>query len=195
MSGTVDQRRQDRTELGELVSRMARGSEAALARFYDLTVGHAYALARCIVRDEAAATEVVEDAYLAAWREAKAGESGRGGALAWLLATVRRRALALVENRSDACLRDLGADADAFGRSDDCGIELTRAMDRGSAAAAALARLSPQACRMLGLAFFRGLTHQEISTVCELPLATVEAVMAQACLQLQRPAAVTESAA
>lgn len=187
--GGTDDTGHDPAELGELVVRMARGSQGALARFYDVTVGRAYALALCIVHDEAAALEAVEEAYVAAWREAAVGAAGPGGALAWLLALVRRRGLELVRQRPPPpALGVEGEPPPGPARHDDCGQDLMRMMARGSGAAAALARLSPQARRMLGLAFFRGLTHQEISVICDLPLATVEAAMAQACLQLAPPA-------
>jgi len=61
-------------------------------------------------------------------------------------------------------------------------LELFR---RDSAVRAALAALKPQARQLLALAFFRGLTHQEIAACSGLPLGTVKATLHRACRQLR----------
>ena len=56
------------TALAELLQRSSRGDEAAFAAVYDATSSRAYGLALRVVRNPAQAEEVVQEAYLDAWR-------------------------------------------------------------------------------------------------------------------------------
>lgn len=61
------------TGLRELLAAIASRDQAALARFYDQTIGRVYGIALRITRRSEAAEEVAEDVYLQVWREAGSG--------------------------------------------------------------------------------------------------------------------------
>ena len=82
------QRSQEEELLAALMARIAGGEQAALASFYDATVGRAYGLALSVCGgDQAAAEATVEDAYASAWRSARTRPEG--ATLPWLLGLVR----------------------------------------------------------------------------------------------------------
>lgn len=173
-------------ELPGLIARMAAGDQRALERLYDLTVGKTYALALRIVRERGAAEEVVEDTYWQAWREAQRFDAARGRPLAWLLTICRSRALDALRRADPAQpteeverLQDAAAEPDADP------LDLLQALQRGSAIRSALNELKPQARQLVALAFFRGLTHQEIADFCAMPLGTVKTTLHRACQQLK----------
>src|SRR5262245_42254642 len=56
--------------LRSLVAELSTGDEAALAAIYDATSRRVYGLAMRIVRDRAAAEEVVHEVYAQVWRQA-----------------------------------------------------------------------------------------------------------------------------
>ncbi|HJR89021.1 MAG TPA: sigma factor, partial [Aeromicrobium sp.] len=56
-------------DLGELLRRCSRGEESAFADFYDATASRAWGVALRVVRNRAHAEEVVQEAYLSAWRQ------------------------------------------------------------------------------------------------------------------------------
>jgi RNA polymerase sigma-70 factor (ECF subfamily) len=173
-------------DLAGLVARMAQGDEQALCAFYDLTLGKAYALALRIVRQSDAAEEVVEDAFFQSWREAGRYDAGRGNPMAWLLTMVRSRALDWLRRRDDA--QTFGDPLEFEGRlgADENGPEeILAALERSSAVHAALLELSPQARQLVALAFFRGLTHEEIAAACRMPLGTVKTVLHRACAKMR----------
>jgi RNA polymerase sigma-70 factor (ECF subfamily) len=172
--------------LADLVARMAQGDEQALGGFYDQTLGKAYALALRIVRQPDAAEEVVEDAFYQAWREAARYDAGRGNPLAWLLTMVRSRALDWLRRRDNAQTYGDPVEFEAHIGADEKGPEeILAAVERSSAVHAALLQLSPQARQLVALAFFRGLTHEEIAASCQMPLGTVKTVIHRACAKMR----------
>jgi RNA polymerase sigma-70 factor (ECF subfamily) len=165
---------------------MAQHDEQALGDFYDQTLGRAYALALRIVRRPDTAEEVVEDAYFQAWREASRYDAGRGAPLAWLLTIVRSRALDALRRRDDAQTYNDPMEFEARIGADENGPEeILAAVERSSAVHAALLGLSPQARQLVALAFFRGLTHEEVAACCRMPLGTVKTVLHRACAKLR----------
>ena len=168
--------------LADLVAR----DEQALGGFYDQTLGKAYALALRIVRRPDAAEEVVEDAFYQAWREAARYDAGRGNPLAWLMMMVRSRALDCLRRRDDAQTYEDPVEFEArIGAEENGPEEILDALERSSAVHAALLELSPQARQLVALAFFRGLTHEEIAASCRMPLGTVKTVIHRACAKMR----------
>ena len=177
--------------LAGLVARMAQGDEQALGDFYDQTLGKAYALALRVVRRPDAAEEVVEDAFYQAWREASRYDAGRGNPMAWLLTIVRSRALDWLRRRDDAETYSDPVEFEARIGADENGPEeILAAVERSSAVHAALLELSPQARQLVALAFFRGLTHEEIAASCRMPLGTVKTVLHRACAKMRERLAI-----
>ena len=173
----------DARSLRELVSRMANRDEAALTDFYDATIARVYGLALRIVRSRAEAEEVAVDTMHQAWREAGRYDATRGAPLAWLLTICRSRALDLLRARDAAMTHDdphslRSADDAEFGDGDP--QDLVAAIQSHTALAAVLAKLAPAQRQMLGLAFFRGLTHEEIAAHAALPLGTVKSQIRRA---------------
>ena len=159
--------------LSGLMARVAARDSAALASLYDSTVSRLMALALRILRNEGDAEEAVSDAYLQVWRGAASYDSARGPVAVWLLMICRSRALDKLRAR-DAVVRfhgdsDLG---DEEGAGDP--LDLLAATRRGTRVHVALAALPSQTRQVLALAFFKGYSHQEISTATGLPLGTVK---------------------
>ncbi len=154
---------------------IAGGDERAFAAFYDATVGVVYGLALRILRDVQEAEEVVSDAYLQVWRQAARFDATRGAPRAWLVTIARSRALDTLRRRDPAEPRE---DAEALADLD-CAdgpdpTDWLCAMERGTALHTALAGLSQEQRQLLALAYFRGLSHQEISDHTGMPLGTVK---------------------
>jgi RNA polymerase sigma factor (sigma-70 family) len=154
---------------------MARGDEQALGSFYDATLSRSYALALRIVRDREAAEDVVAETYLQVWREAQRYDSTRGNALAWLLTICRSRALDYLRRLEPV---EFHAEPDSLPGADVpravATEDLVSALQEGHRVREAVAQLPPVQRQLLALAFFRGLSHQEIAEHSGLPLGTVK---------------------
>ena len=161
--------------LRALIARVAGHDEAALGELYDLTHGRVHGIALRITRRREVAEEVTEDAYWQVWRQALRFDPARGNAMAWLLTIARSRALDTLRRADPAEAHpepETLADAD-FAPSGDP-QDLLAATQRDRALHAALATLDALPRQLLALAFFRGLTHEEIATQTALPLGTVK---------------------
>ncbi len=173
---------------------MADGDESALAAFYDATVAKAYGLALRIVGSPAAAEEVVLDTYHQAWREARRFDAQRGAPMAFLMMMCRSRALDARRSRDQAVLHEDPASLVAAA-DHPCGddpVEFLTGIEERSALHGALALLAPAQRQMVALAFFRGLTHEEIAAHAALPLGTVKSQIRRALDALRRSLAAVD---
>lgn len=164
--------------LRSLLARVANGEVDALASFYDATVARVYAVAYRITRDAPAAEEVVSDVYLQLWQNTARYDAARGPVIAWLLVICRSRALDSLRRRDPAELHpapeELRPDLD---RADNDPFDDFAALERSSHVHTAIATLDARSQRLLALAFFQGLSHQEIADRTGLPLGTVKTVL------------------
>jgi RNA polymerase sigma factor (sigma-70 family) len=173
-------------ELAGLVAGVAAGEQRALERFYRLTISRIFGLALRIVRCRATAEEVAEDVYVQIWHSAATYDARRGPPLAWALTICRSRAIDTLR-RADGAI----VDADPTERPDTIaqhvpGLQdLLQATQDNTALHAAVARLAPEQRQILALAFFRGLTHAEISQAAALPLGTVKSHIRRALATLR----------
>lgn len=160
--------------------------ESALAQLYDATVGRVYGLALRITRSRETAEEVAEDVYMQVWRDAARFDPQRGvGVIGWLLVICRSRALDALR-RTDAA----GTHPDPHAlvpelSGEDTPEALLEAAQQNSALRAALEQLNALQRQMLALAFFRGLTHEEIASQLALPLGTVKSHIRRALIALK----------
>ena len=172
--------------LEELVKRMADQEESALGELFNLTVRRLYSFTLGIVRDAGLAEEVTEDAMFQAWRHAARFDANRGKAITWLLTICRSRALDALRRVDIAvCVED----PDAFRLHEVCMShepeQLMVRFQTGNAVHAALLQLPANERHAISLAFFRGLTHQEIADHWQIPLGTVKTLMHRAFAQLR----------
>jgi len=169
-----------------LVARVSRSDQKALAELYDATVGRVYGLARGITRNLHCAEDVTEDVYWQVWRQALRFDRRRGPVMAWLLTLARSRSLDHLRRGDEASshpepetlVHDNGdAQADPS--------HLLNTAERDRTLLAALAQLDPLPRQLLSLAFYRGLTHDEIAQQTRLPLGTVKSHIRRALASLR----------
>ncbi|MGB6308940.1 MAG: RNA polymerase sigma factor [Steroidobacteraceae bacterium] len=177
-----------RAPLDDLVRAMARGDSGALSQIYEQTVAQIFAICRGVLRSKEDAEEVVCDVYSCAWQRASSYDSGRGSVMAWLAVMARNRAVdRLRQHRHALWLDDDGhGDFAASLAGEAMGPEqLLAQFQAGTAVHRALQSLNTQRRHLLGLAFFQGLSHQEIAHATGIPLGTVKSHLRRALAALQ----------
>jgi len=185
-------------DLNACLLAVAEQDEAAFQRLYDALAGRVLALARRVLRNEACAEEAVEDCFWQVWRQAARFDPLRGNAEAWVLTLARSRALDLYRARQSRqegvvsldALQDEGLMPPAHGAGDDAALLLDAARGH-SALHAAVRELDATPRQLVALAFFRGLTHDEIAQHTGLPLGTVKSHIRRALASLQTQLAPT----
>lgn len=158
----------------DLVARCAAGDEQALGLLYDTLGRPAYALALRIVRSPEHAQEVVQEAFLDAWRSAAAFDPARGRVASFLFTFVHRRAVDLVrrEQVRPRVLTD-PASAPEPVTSTDLAADVA-ARDEGARVRAALHSLPAAQREVLELAYFGGLSQSEVAERIGEPIGTVK---------------------
>jgi RNA polymerase sigma-70 factor (ECF subfamily) len=179
-----------RTEADEadraVLARVAEGRLEALEELYDRYRTMAYSIALRITADPTAAEDVVQDAFLGAWRNAGRYEAGRGSVKTWLLSIVHHRAVDAVRRRRPTIELPDREDVPPPGmRLPDVWPEVEADLDR-EAVRSALSGLSDVQREAIELAYFGGLTQQEIAARTDTPLGTVKSRMRLGLLAMRR---------
>jgi RNA polymerase sigma-70 factor (ECF subfamily) len=174
------------TSLREWIVAVTRGDEAAFTQLYNATVNRAWSVAMRITRQTEAAEEVVEDCFWQVWREAGRFDATRGRVLTWVLTICRSRALDYLRRKDIAePVAEIETLRSAELAGDEDPLDILSATERESAVHRALEQLKPKERQLIALAFFRGLTHQEIADASRMPIGTVKTTMHKAFRQLQ----------
>jgi RNA polymerase sigma-70 factor (ECF subfamily) len=174
-------------QLAEWIAAVVDRDERALAALYDATFSRVFGLVQRIVRNGAMAEEVVEDAYFQVWRQAVRFDAARGKPLAWLLAIARSRALDALRREQRFRHESLGDDSEADTASPEPPADELLDLARHQADLhQALLLLGAQPRQLVSLAFFRGLSHEEIAEQTQLPLGTVKSQIRRALLSLRQ---------
>jgi RNA polymerase sigma factor (sigma-70 family) len=158
-----------------LVVRCGAGDETAIGLLYDRFGRSAYALARRITGDTHLAEEVVQEAFLDAWRAAQRFEPKRASVATWLFTFVHRRAVDAVR-RAAVRPRTFGGDVDALPEQADTIDVLASVVteDEANRLRRAMSVLPDRERRVLELAYVEGLSQSEIAEALGEPLGTVK---------------------
>ena len=158
-----------------LLKALAARDLGALADLYDRYGRLAYSLAYRILGEDEAAEDVVQDAFLAAWRGAGTYRSDRGNPRAWLLSIVHHRAVDLLRRKTTFRPAPLEL-AEAQPADIDTAVAAERNVE-GKSVRDALEGLPPAQRRTIELAYFGGYTHVELAELMGVPLGTVKGRM------------------
>ena len=162
----------------ELVHRMQLGDTAALEALYGRYARVVFSFSLRIVGDGPTAEEVLQEAFVRAWRQASAFQSVRGSFASWLLSITHNLAIDEMRRRQRRPKRVDGVDISdvTYGLIDEATNveEAAEALITRENVKVALATL-PDAQRLaVELAFFSGLSQREIAAVLHEPLGTIK---------------------
>ncbi|HZN20201.1 MAG TPA: sigma-70 family RNA polymerase sigma factor [Micromonosporaceae bacterium] len=167
-------------QLGE---RFRGGEEAALREAYDRYARMVLHLARASLGSVPDAEDVTQATYVAAWLGRDTYDPDRGSLLAWLLGIARRKVVDRLREGgrqvrvAEAVRQILPADPAEPGPD--------RIVDR-LVVADELGRLPGEQRRVIELAFYDDLTHQQIAAVTQLPLGTVKSHLRRGLARLRQ---------
>ena len=162
------------------------GQLDALQELYDRYRVMAYSIALRITTDASLAEDVVQDAFLGVWRNAARYAEGRGSVKTWLLSIVHHRAVDAVRRRRPTVELPEREDVPPAALTlPDIWAEVAGNLDRARIAEA-LASLSDVQREAIELAYWAGLTQQEIAERTGAPLGTVKSRVRLGLLALRK---------
>jgi RNA polymerase sigma factor (sigma-70 family) len=158
-----------------LVERVSAGDRAAFGELYDRYGRPAYSLARRICVDPDLAEDVVQEAFLALWRNPTGYDRSRGGFGTWLMTVVHHRAVDAVRRENTQRRRNVPLTDEVSERN------VTEGADRealtgvvGAEVREALKRLPEDQRQVIALAYLGGYTQIEVAALTGIPLGTVK---------------------
>jgi RNA polymerase sigma-70 factor (ECF subfamily) len=154
----------------QLLARVASGDRAAFGEFYDRHSGRIFALLQRLLRVRPEAEDALQETFWQVWRRAGAYDAARGSPGLWLVMIARSRALDRLRGLERIPPRlpqtESATDTDAS--------ELAEQSEASRLARSALARLPAEQSRAISLAFYSGLTHEQIAEAQGVPLGTIK---------------------
>ncbi len=167
------------TEQGDLVAlitKIGAGDETAMANLYDATVNRIYGMAMKIVIHPELAEEVVSDVYLQVWRKANHFNESRAAPIGWLLMICRSRALDKLRREKSATMNQYQEHEQRDFKDENIVAPLDDIMkgEISNQVSSALLVLNDNQRQFVALAFYRGMSHQQISNYTGQPLGTVK---------------------
>jgi RNA polymerase sigma-70 factor, ECF subfamily len=160
-----------------LVERVRARDAEAFAGLYDRHADLIYSVALRVLADPALAQDAVQDVFLRLWRAPEAYDPARGKFVSWLVSVARNRAVDEVRMRGRRRTREIGenssVDDPPDGKAEDPQLAVQVQADR-LAVRRALDVLPAEQRRAIELAYFSGLTQQEIAERTGEPLGTIK---------------------
>lgn len=148
------------------------GDERALEQIYRRWSPVIYTFALRSLGDRGDAEDVTQKTFVSAWSSRASFDPARARLSTWLVAIAKRRIADAHEARARA--RVLQDQLQRVTRPDDLIAAPPDDLGETILVAQEIERLEPEAQRVMRLAFFDDLTHQEISRRLDMPLGTVK---------------------
>jgi RNA polymerase sigma-70 factor, ECF subfamily len=157
-------------DAGVLLAAVGLGDREAFRRLYELSAASLYPICLRILRNRDAAADALQDAFFRIWQKAYLFDRSKGSAFGWMASVTRRCTLDRlspkerlhlpIEEVSEEALNDaIGADQGVSG-----GRVLTRC----------LKLLDAKFRGPILMAYYYGLTHEELADKMSAPLGTVK---------------------
>lgn len=172
----------------------AASKEDALAfrSLYDACAPKLYGLALRILRRRELAEEVLQESFVAIWRNASEYESSLAAPMTWMSTIVRNRSFDLLrrtQNHAETQFNEL-SDFDEImmaSLQDPQGnpADALQLSSEAKALAACMSALEEKHRRVVGLAFFHDLSHSDVAQQLALPIGTVKTWIRRSLVRLQ----------
>jgi len=166
--------------LGALLAASGRGDRRAFQQVYQLSSAKLFGIALRMLRQREAAEEVLQESFVAIWRRASQYQPERGQPMTWMASIVRNRAIDRMraEKRTPnaaATLEDIPEARLAY--------DLSGLGDEGLAGC--LEQLKADQRGAIILAYYHGLTHEELAAHVDAPLGTVKSWVRRGLIRLK----------
>jgi RNA polymerase sigma-70 factor (ECF subfamily) len=170
---------EDQDGLYLLLERIQQEDHQALGELYDATVNRLFGFVLKLTTNKQLAEEIVSDVYLQVWRTATSFEAERANPIGWLLMMARSRAIDALRREASRTKNQepIPEHFDAPDLESPEPFMTTLGVERGSMLEESLQLLNEQQRQMIGLAFYRDMSHREIAEYTGEPLGTVKTTL------------------
>ena len=162
----------------ELMQRLVYRDLTAFRTLYSRYSGLVYSTALRVLRDAQIAEDMVQEIFLRIWRKPESYTPTRGKFATWLTSVTRNRAVDEIRSRNRRYRHETASPEEQERElpgpeGDDPGLR-AELSDQRRLILTAMQRLPPEQRQTIELAYFGGLTQQEIAEQLNQPLGTVK---------------------
>jgi RNA polymerase sigma-70 factor, ECF subfamily len=157
-----------------LIGRIAGGDPLALQALYGRHHVKVFRFVLRLVRNEAAAQDLISEVFLDVWRQADRFE-GRSAVSTWILAIAWFKALSSIRRRKEAELDEEMVEAIEDG-ADTPEVALQK-KDKGEILRQCLTKLSPDHREIIDLVYYHEKSVEEVAEIVDIPPNTVKTRM------------------
>ena len=161
-------------QLEDLLARTAMGDQSAFSRLYSDTSSLLFAIALKILKKTEYAEEALQEGFVKIWHNASEYNREKGAVITWMGSIVRYRCLDML--RKVKPNESIHEHSEYMLLEDDEPGPLEQALRDGDAQALleCIEELKEQQRRSVLMAFYEGLTHDQVSNCLSVPLGTVK---------------------
>ena len=168
-------------EDAELLTQVQHGDDRALAVLFDRYSKIVYSVSLRVLRDTAAAEDVMQEIFMQIWRNPNSFVAAKGSLGGWLAVVARNRSIDTLRRKRPS------EQVEELNLASSCNLsaesERNLMMEK---ARAAVVLLPLEQRKTLEMAFFDGLTHSEIAEMTGDPLGTVKTRIRSGLLALRK---------
>jgi RNA polymerase sigma-70 factor (ECF subfamily) len=171
----------------ELLRQIAAGDRSAFAEFYDRHATLMFSIASKILNDSAEAEDVLQVVFLQIWETAGKFDPAVGKASSWAAILVRNKAIDRVRasQRRSRLAEESGVEQAIAAEDPESANETLYGHDKARLIQSVVGELPTDQRRAIELAYFSGLTQDEISKKLNEPLGTIKARIRRGLLKLR----------
>ncbi len=184
------QRTEQNKQDADLLERIQRKDQQALALLYDRYAPVLYPLAVRIVATREDAEEILQEVFLQVWEKASAYIPDRGSVYSWIVAMCRHRAIDRLRSKGHkkkSKETDLEPSQSVLhATSDSDPHDLIVMKGYAESVRSALKSLSRLEVKILELSYYEGCSQSEIAKMLKMPLGTVKTKMRKGIQKLRQ---------
>ncbi len=173
-------------EIEALIARVAMADRKAFRALYSRTSAKLFGIALRVLRDEAAAEDVLQDVYVRVWNRAGAYRSNGYSPMTWLITITRNAAIdRLRKARREGVAQEPVEIAERLYDTAPGPAQQAEMRDEARALNACLDELPADRAEMVRRVYLQGLTYQELSDQSGVKLNTVRTWLRRSLMQLR----------
>lgn len=173
----------------QLIEKIGQGDRSCFSEFYDKYAGVIFSTALRVLNDPKDAEDVTQEVFVMIWEKAQMYDPARGKPLTWAITMTRNKAIDKLRSlqrrfrlRDELEQESLQEDP----TSDRAPLDDVESQERHQLLRSAVLRLSKEQREVIEMAYFSGLTQNEIADRLQEPLGTVKARIRRGVLKLRR---------
>lgn len=171
----------------ELLRDIGAGDRSAFSRFYDQYSKLLFSIAFKVLNDSKEAEDVLQEVFLQVWDKAGHYDSRLGKPVSWVVTLTRNKAIDHIRSSQrraklmEQAATEMAVQSDVAATAN----ESVRGQESAQLISSAVSELPADQRKAIEMAFFSGLTQNEISETLKEPLGTIKARIRRGMLKLR----------